>query len=481
MPETAQETGREHRSDSSHDVAPAHDVGAPETQQGGASKKDADQKGGAATVGQLAAPSPGPTATVKPPKVGESGMVSQALTVKIDGKDVKVNQGTVAEVVSVAGTNLNVKLFSGIGGKTATIALDAFKVEPGLAKSEEAGHTKDPQDYVYDEYTSILWDGAPKASDVAQGYLGDCFLIAACGAVAAANPEQIKKAFSPQTPNQKAYTVTLFMMGKDRKLAPHSVTVDTNLPSKLEQQTPAYTQTGKDFSKHSSPLWPALIEKAYATMIGGYAQLDEGGAPGKAMEALTGVKSESVDVPSKEADILTHFREYMKVGKAVVCGTISSKHAKAQGGFEGVGDGPYSARLKSDQGNAAEILKNTLRVTGKGGKPAVAKDDGEGTLKGSAVKKGSVDYDHGAVEIEYKTGDGPSKADELQAEYDWEGLLDNKANVYGDHSYIFEKVTDDGKLIFKNPWGESHPNPLAPADFKRLFDLIEMDQVPKKK
>jgi hypothetical protein len=477
MPQTEQDQ----RSDSSHDEALDDQAPAPQAETG--NKKDADHKAGEATVERLALPPPptGTKTTVKPPKVGESGMVSKETTVKLDGKDVKVSQGTVAEVVSVSGTSLSVKLFSGMGGKKASIPLDAFKVEPGLSKKDEEGKTNEPQDYIYQEYTSILWDGAPKATDVAQGYIGDCFLIAACGAVAAANPDQIKKAFSPQAPNKTSYNVTLYLKGKDRKLAPHTVTVDTNLPTKLQQTSPAYAQTGKDFTQHKSPLWPALIEKAYATMMGGYAVLDEGGSPGKAMEALTGVKSDSDEIPTKEKELLTQFKEYEKSGKAVVVGSLSSKHAKGQGGFTGTGDGPYKARLKSDQGDEAEILKGTLKVSSKDGKPAAARDDEEGRVKGPAVKRGTVDYHHGVVDLQYKDGEGPAKAEELQAEYDWEGLLDRALNVYGCHSYIFEKVSSDGKLILKNPWGEEHPKPIAPVDFKRLFDMIETDQVPKKK
>ena len=47
------------------------------------------------------------------------------------------------------------------------------------------------------------------------------------------------------------------------------------------------------------------------------------------------------------------------------------------------------------------------------------------------------------------------------------------------HAYIFESVTADGKLQFKNPWGVEHPNPMTAADFKRLFTGINSNQVPK--
>ena len=47
------------------------------------------------------------------------------------------------------------------------------------------------------------------------------------------------------------------------------------------------------------------------------------------------------------------------------------------------------------------------------------------------------------------------------------------------HFYIFESVTSDDKLVFKNPWGDTHPAPIPPADFLRLFDSIVTNAVPR--
>ncbi|MBT9560933.1 MAG: hypothetical protein IV100_33215, partial [Myxococcales bacterium] len=44
--------------------------------------------------------------------------------------------------------------------------------------------------------------------------------------------------------------------------------------------------------------------------------------------------------------------------------------------------------------------------------------------------------------------------------------------VFPWHAYVVESVTDDGRINLYNPWGKRHPQPLTPAEFKRLYNNI---------
>jgi hypothetical protein len=440
--------------------------------EAGDSKDAAKAEGGACVSGT-------PT-----PSAGEPGMLLRELTLKVGGKDVKAPQGAYVVCKEVKGKELVVKIYSGLGGAEATIQAADFKSQPEITHKDAPNADQPRDDLVYTEYESILWDGAPKAADVAQGGIADCYLIAAAGAVAAANPNAIKKLFSPQTPNQKSYQVTLYLINeKTGKREAKAIPVDTNLPTKLEDVTrksPAYAMhswTG-GFKDKNKPLWPALLEKAYAQAMGGYEAIGHGGLFGTALATITGEESDSDAIAGKDDDLVKQFQQYKKDGKAVVCGTVGSRSSSKQGGFTGSGEGPYSASLKSDLGEAARIVPGSLKVYDKGGKVAQATDNSNGKLTGADVDSGTVAYRQGTVEIKYKSGKCPAKPEDLLADYQWRGKIDADIPLYAWHGYMFDDVKD-GKLVFKNPWGSDHPRAMTPAEFRKHFTSITHSEVPK--
>ena len=453
-------------------------------------KREADGKASDAAIlrmsqgtgGEQAVGGTGTTTVAHAAAAGDSGVLTADLKTRLGGSDVTVPKGTYVVVKEAKGKDLVCKVYSSFGGQEAILPAASFQPEPALGHRSDPGHTTEPEAYTYQEYTSTLWQGAPKAADVAQGALGDCYLNAAMGAVAAANPKAIMSLFSPQAANQHSYTITLNVSDGRGGFHKHPITVDTNLPTRaqdVQRNAPIYTLMGKGMKQHDVPLWPALLEKAYAQMMGGYDVVgDKGGYSDRAMEALTGVSSHSETIAAKEQDVLAEFKGFQQAGKAVVCGTLDSKQSKAQGGFTGHGDGPLHASFLTDQGEAPEIVPGTLRLADKAGKAKPLHDDGDGKLTGTDGK-GSVDYDHGAADATYGSGKGPARAEDLQADYDWRGQLDKSLNVHAWHAYIFEGVTADNKLQFKNPWGVEHPKPMTAGDFKRLFTGINSNQVPK--
>jgi WXG100 family type VII secretion target len=134
-------------------------------------------------------------------------------------------------------------------------------------------------------------------SDVAQGQLGDCFVVTALSIIAHQNPAILRDAIRANPDG--TYTVRFFGVSG----APHYETVKADFPTATQYQNGA----GHDITPHMAPgdsaggkqeMWPMVIEKAYAQWrgngdaIAGYQALDNGGRSSAVMAALTGQKSE---------------------------------------------------------------------------------------------------------------------------------------------------------------------------------------------
>lgn len=150
--------------------------------------------------------------------------------------------------------------------------------------------------------------------DVIQNELGDCFLMASLSALAAVNPKALEDAITDH--GDGTYTVRFFEK-QGRRLAPVEVRIDADLPTKADGRL-VYGQ-GRD----ADELWPALIEKAYATWKGGYGELSLGGYAGDALTALTGAKSDFYN-PIQELEsraLWDLLRTAHAEGRALVTGT----------------------------------------------------------------------------------------------------------------------------------------------------------------
>ncbi len=138
---------------------------------------------------------------------------------------------------------------------------------------------------------SLFGPNGPSFTDVHQGGVGDCWLMASFAEVAARAPSDIKNMFTyVGTNNENGTIVSLYSVRLyDSKGIAHSVLVDTELPS--------------DGNLYDHPangvLWVALAEKAYAQANGSrwvttgnggsdsYNALN-GGSPSWALQAITG-------------------------------------------------------------------------------------------------------------------------------------------------------------------------------------------------
>lgn len=168
----------------------------------------------------------------------------------------------------------------------------------------------------------LFRDGAT-AGDVVQGqngsrYLGDCWLLASLAALAHTRPQVLEDAVTDH--GDGTYTVRLFRVGES---TPDAVRVSGALPQ---------TANGRDaYSQRQDPaeLWVGIIEKAFASWMGGYGKLD-GGIPGDALTALTG--EQTTTVTGRDAGLGEQLRDGAAAGAPMVA--ASAAHLSlAQGGI----------------------------------------------------------------------------------------------------------------------------------------------------
>lgn len=126
-----------------------------------------------------------------------------------------------------------------------------------------------------------LYDGEPKGSDVNQDGIGDCYLVATMSAVANANPQWIKDRIS-YDPHTGLFDVTLWDGREWRHIAVTQADIDANIAQ--------HGASGLDNNVPGAPLWPAVLESAYAKMKTSGTELTkiQNGVTPPALEALTG-------------------------------------------------------------------------------------------------------------------------------------------------------------------------------------------------
>jgi hypothetical protein len=159
-------------------------------------------------------------------------------------------------------------------------------------------------------------------SRVEQRFIGDCYLMAAMAAVARANPDAIRKLIKPAGPGK--YAVSLYEHRWLLADPVHTEIVDTTVPVG-EDGKPLYGTgelTIKGDTEADRPLWPLLIEKAYAQWKGGYNKMGHGGYASEALETLTGHEAGEKKTSSYNAgEIGQIIEKEIKEGKALEAST----------------------------------------------------------------------------------------------------------------------------------------------------------------
>lgn len=122
-------------------------------------------------------------------------------------------------------------------------------------------------------------EGAPDMTDVDQGALNDCYVMAALAAAALADAQRVKDNIRDN--GDGTYTVKLYINVMGVWL-PVDVTVTDEIPLD-DNGNPVYAQPSSD-----AEMWAMLYEKAYAKLKGGYPNLNKGGPSEEVLETLYG-------------------------------------------------------------------------------------------------------------------------------------------------------------------------------------------------
>ncbi len=396
------------------------------------------------------------------------------------GQGESVDDGSACLVLAVSGDRAKVRVRKGEKNVDGWVDRALFSDNPGLTRDEDDKKLMD--DYVFQKFDGDLSPVNPTGKDTAQGAVGNCFLIAAMAAVANASPSTIQQAIT-YNKEKGTYTVRFFEEGRGGSRKAVHVEVDEYLPVERGTADPAYA------GDPGVPLWPAIMEKAYAKWKGGYDVIGEGGDGGAAMAELTGARSIARNPAAmRESEVIPYFEKATQDGKAIYAGVYDGKGAATSSPLSGSADGPYTGRVSHGH-KWNEIIPGSVRITDSAGKAPAARDRGkegdtEGKLEGSGVKSGTVGYkesDNGSIELAYTKGRGPAEGGDLQVDFRYQGVLNADKLLIGNHAYAFEGVVDGTLLQFYNPWGSYQPKPITPAEFLEYFDSLAVNQAPKAK
>lgn len=154
-------------------------------------------------------------------------------------------------------------------------ALGARWTEPGNDPGVMSEHLGAPYRVAFGK----LFVGGVSERDVRQGATGDCYLLASAASLAHARPDLLKQLFVAN--RNGSVTVNFFQadeLGVTQRVA---VTVDRDTVKALGG--PLYAR-----ALDRRELWPAILEKAYAQLGGGFDVIGRGGEMSEAVFALTG-------------------------------------------------------------------------------------------------------------------------------------------------------------------------------------------------
>ena len=267
-------------------------------------------------------------AEVKAPASNRQGRMGNAFLQQIIGQAVQQTrgQGRLDTKMSFGIEDPEKFKFPEDGGTTTGTQAPAQRQQqkdalPQLRDTHQGGTYKYAD--VKDGKAFVQGAGDAKAvdpNDVAQGSLGDCYLLAGMAAVARANPEAIQKLIKDR--GDGTFEVTLYIR-RNRYSRPEPVTkvVDAQMPEK-SPGTNLYAKAG-DKGAEGTELWTALIEKTVAQHKGSY-DLIQGSKIGQgfnfngATELLTG-KAEGYQQTANmaEDDILLTIAAALEAKKPV--------------------------------------------------------------------------------------------------------------------------------------------------------------------
>eukprot|EP00746_Dinoflagellata_sp_MGD_P154532 gnl/MRDRNA2_/MRDRNA2_84870_c0_seq2.p1 gnl/MRDRNA2_/MRDRNA2_84870_c0~~gnl/MRDRNA2_/MRDRNA2_84870_c0_seq2.p1 ORF type:complete len:469 (+),score=86.21 gnl/MRDRNA2_/MRDRNA2_84870_c0_seq2:85-1491(+) len=183
--------------------------------------------------------------------------------------------------------------------------VDLFEDDTGLCDSE-ASARPGRNEGILDGSDKLCLFESVSPSDLHQGSLGDCWLISAFAAVAEF-PEKIMERFDQKTISQDGmYSISLFHPVDEQW---NTYTVDDRIPT-------AWNAIKYVKATDDDEIWPCLLEKAFAAMVGDY-QLLRGNSCCLGLKALTGATGDALQwfssYDTHDGTWRCHWQEFMEL------------------------------------------------------------------------------------------------------------------------------------------------------------------------
>lgn len=310
--------------------------------------------------------------------------------------------------------------------------------EPELAKLKPYWD-KDKKQWTYADAqykevkgTAVVRGVSP--SDVHQGMVGDCYLMAALASLAVTSPATIESAITADGPGK--WKVRLYAKQTDNSFKAMTYPVDNMFPSNsaggmiyghsnqlgtkrksmgrtyvdnkyndpliYPGDIPADAEQQENFAEildeDNRELWPAIIEKAYAMhalalgkkqqgeRAGGYDDIDQGDASSVAFEALTGKPASEIALSELGGDkLFSKIDAALRAGAPVAAGTPGDekkRNEKLMAGSNIYGHHAYSVMtLRGKEIELRNPWGNTYKSTDVEEHPELKGKDDSGTIK----------------------------------------------------------------------------------------------------
>lgn len=253
--------------------------------------------------------------------------------------------------------------------------------DPKLRKEHEEAKAKDPSLYQYKKVENgRLFVGGVKATDVIQGRIADCYLVASLSAIAHTDPNYIKDGIKNN--GDGTYTVRLYDTDwRTGQYVAKNITVDADLPMRADGKTPLYARSTTSKSGQNE-LWVAILEKAIAVSRGSYAEIGEGGSAMEVLEMVTGKSARFYNTQTMSFETL---KRQVNAGHPVVAAT---RGKEAEELYKGTNIYPWHAYTvmgtEEKDGQQFVVIRNPWGNTEPGND---GKDDGIFKLSFADFKK----------------------------------------------------------------------------------------------
>jgi hypothetical protein len=136
-------------------------------------------------------------------------------------------------------------------------------------------------------------------SDVHQGQLGDCYLLAALGALAASDAGRAllqRSIVENRDPHGQVVSYTVLLHRAETHLLGLGRTTFTTVPVTVDASFTVHSAFSCRTKAGDQEVWPLVVERAYAAFRGGYDAIRDGGQPSIAMQILTGLPAAHIPV-----------------------------------------------------------------------------------------------------------------------------------------------------------------------------------------